>query len=458
MLGVHHVSRDGADYYLSDFAREVPVSAPGQWVGVAAAGLGLQGPVDPAGLRAVLEGRHPRRGRPMGSGRTSVAGFDLTFSAPKSVSVVFALGGADAARSVVTAHAEAVSGALSYMEQHGICAVRRSGSEREVIPTSGAVAALFTHAVNRNRDPHLHSHVVVANLVHGDDGRWSACDARSVTAHRQAASAVYEAQLRAGLSTALQVRWSGGVGRTSEIAGVSPHLLGEFSSRAADIRRRMYDVGARSPRGRRVAWAATRRVKESGTPYGELAAEWRRRARAVGGVMELERAPRQLATRPVLDEHRFAAIISVTPHGGARRRDVVAAFGAAAQDGITACSLERLVAQWVAPGPVGVAEPVLPRGTVVPPNHVLSALGPRPVDPADHEVWVGAARAIDAYRQRWGTDRAGGPLGVDGWPKSLASVSADRLADHLRTARHVDVARVRLGRRSPVEMELGRGH
>ena len=130
-----------------------------------------------------------------------------------------------------------------------------------MIPTSGMVAGQFTHAVSRNGDPHLHSHVVMANLVHGVDGRWTACDRRGLDAHRQAACSVYEAHLRAGLG----VRWTAPPpGRSAEIAGIPPEVLGELSSRGADIRRRMHETGTRSARGRRVAWAATRPAKTTG--------------------------------------------------------------------------------------------------------------------------------------------------------------------------------------------------
>ncbi len=112
MLGIHGVGRDRADYYLSDLARELPVSDPGRWVGAAAERLGLHGAVTPEGLGHLLGGRNPRSGQPVGSGRVSVTAFDLTFSAPKSASVLFALGGEAAARQVVAAHADAVAGAL----------------------------------------------------------------------------------------------------------------------------------------------------------------------------------------------------------------------------------------------------------------------------------------------------------------------------------------------------------
>lgn len=455
MLGVHGVGRDRADYYLSDLARELPVAGAGRWAGSAAAGLGLAGSVRPDDFRRLLESRHPATGVVLGSGRVSVASFDLTFSAPKSASVLFALGGSEVAGAVTDVHRAAVAGSLSYLEQHGITAVRRSGPDRFVVPTSGAAAAEFTHAVNRNGDPHLHSHVLLANLVHGADGRWSACDGRGLHAHRAAAGAVYEAHLRAGLVSALGVRWTTAAGRTAEIVGVGPELIGEFSSRAADIRRHTYETGAHSSRGGRVAWAVTRPRKAPGAPFAEATVHWQRRAMAAGGPFELPLGAGRLAARPsLLDEHRFAGALSLAAHGGARRRDVVAAFGAAAADGVPVAGIERLVAYWVPPGPVGVAEPLRSRGSVVPANRHLRALGPRPVDPDHHAAWLGAARALDAYRDRWGEAHAAEP----GAPsRSLASLPPSRLADHVRTEREVGAARARLGWRAPFVTERGRG-
>jgi conjugative relaxase-like TrwC/TraI family protein len=472
MLGIRRIAAGRADYYLGDLAAELPLDGrgAGRWTGAAACDLGLDGavPVEADQFRSLLAGRHPRTGRPLpleAGGRRRVAGFDLTFSAPKSVSVVFALGGDEVARAVVAAHTEAVAGALGYLEQHGLGATRRRGEgKREVVGTSGFSGALFTHGVNRNLDPHLHSHVVVVNSVHGVDGRWSACDGRGLDAHRAAAGGVYEAHLRHELTSALGVRWDTGTGppgRVPEIAGVSPLLLGEFSSRSAEVRMHAFSHGARSARGRHVAWAATRPAKTAGTPYDELAVEWRRRAGSAvpspGLGQDVGSGPPSAATGHdrvpgSYDEHGFAGAIAVTPHGGAHRRDVVAAFAGSARDGVPAASLDRVTDLWVPETRVGVAEKLTSRRSVVPANHHIRALGPRPVDPADHETWLTAARAIDCYRARWGIERASEPLGAD---RTLSSLPLARLADHLRVARQLDAARVRLGRRAPAEMELG---
>ncbi len=465
MLGIHRVSASGADYYLADLAQELPPNRarPAQWVGQVSANLGLSGAVDPDHLRALLDGQHPRTRDKLGTGRTSVPAFDLTFSAPKSVSLLMGLGGADVAVAVVAAHGDAVGGALSYLETHGVAARRSTLTGREVIPTSGTVGASFTHGVNRNLDPHLHSHVVVANLVHGVDGRWGALDGRGLSAHRLATSMVYEAHLRDGLSKRLGVQWDHIPPLRFEVRGVSPALRGEFSSRSADIHRQMHEWGSRSARASHLAWAATREGKQSGVQFDDLSLEWARRADvadpaglSVAGTL---RPGRATAAEP-LNEHRFRAVLSLSPDGAARRRDVVAAFGTAAGSGAPAETVERLSDLWIHPatvGGVGVAERAGPLRPLVPGGHLLRALGPRPVDPAAHTVWRDAALAVERYRQHWGVTQSADALGVDALPSGLAGASVDRLVDHLRTAQHLETARQRLGWREPRSIEMERG-
>jgi conjugative relaxase-like TrwC/TraI family protein len=470
MLGVHRLTSAGADYYLADMAQELPLPArwdgrAGLWAGRAAVGLGLRGAPDPMALRAVLDGRHPTSGHRLRSDRASVRGFDLTFSAPKSVSVVFALGGDDVARHVVGAHHEGVRGALAYIETHGLSAQRGSGEDRHVVPTTGLVAASFTHGVNRNLDPHLHTHVVMANMVHGLDGRWSACDHRGLSAHRGAASAIYESHLRRELTTRLGVQWAGAPRLGSEVAGVSPLALGEFSSRSADIRRHMSEWGSHSARGAYIAWAATRPEKRAGLDFAELSSHWERQARAVGsdqaGIRALLGRADQRAGAPTLDEHRFGAALSLSPDGGARRRDIAAAFGTAAVGGAHAQSVECLTNLWTPKlserAQIGVAEDVRTLRSVVPGGHLIEALGPRPVHPADHEVWRDAARAIDDYRGRWNVCKGNDVLGTDGLASGISSLPTERLVDHLRTTRHLDAARRQLGWRATPGHEMQRG-
>jgi conjugative relaxase-like TrwC/TraI family protein len=471
MLGVHRLTSRGADYYLEDLAGELPLPAgwaPGRasWVGRAGVGLGLHGAVDPASLRAVLEGRHPTAEWRLRSDRATVRGFDLTFSVPKTVSVVFALGGEDVARQVLAAHLDGVRGALTYLEAHALTAQRGSGEERQIVPTTGLVGASFTHGVSRTLDPHLHTHVVTANLVHGPDRRWSAFDHRGLAAHRGALSAIYESHLRAELSTRLGLRWVGGPRLSADVDGISPFVVGEFSSRSADIRRHMSERGVRSRRGARIAWAATRPAKRGGLDFAELVTDWERRAGSVGSgpgeVAAVLGRGAGRAERQFFDEHRFGASLSLTPDGAARRRDVAAAFGTAALGGAAAASIERLTELWTPTAStraqIGVAEDIHPPRRMVPGPHVLAALGPRPVHEDDHVVWRTAADAIEGYRHRWNVVRGTDALGTQSLTPGISSLSTERLIDHLETVRHIEVARQRLGWRPERghEMALGR--
>jgi len=303
--------------------------------------------------------------------------------------------------------------------------------------------------------------VVMANLVHGVDGRWSACDQRGLTAHRRSAAAVYEAQLRQQLGASLGVAWSHAPMTPAEVRGIPPMAMGEFSSRSSAIRRHMFERGTSSARSNRIAWAVTRPHKVPAIAFDELADEWTRRAASVGvtraDVHDL--FGQAMPDHPTVSEHEFAAALSVAPDGGARRRDVVRAFATASPDGMSSDTLAELTDLWV-PTPaspqVGVAEGVHQRRAMLPSPYELRTLGARPADGPSHLVWRAAAADLGAYRARWGVTEAHDAWGVEGGA-GLSTVSTARLVDHLRTAHRVEVARGRLGRREPTVLELDRG-
>jgi conjugative relaxase-like TrwC/TraI family protein len=181
--------------------------ARGEWLGSAGRELGLSGPVDGEALRRVLAGED-EDGAWLRASRVpvNVAGYDLTFSAPKSVSVVFGLGDVAVRDAVRAAHDRAVREALGYVERTA-AAVRRGAGGVRVEPASGLVAAAFRHRTSRAGDPQLHTHVLVANLGRGPDGRWSALDGRRLYAQARATSFVYQAVLRSELSRRLELEW-----------------------------------------------------------------------------------------------------------------------------------------------------------------------------------------------------------------------------------------------------------
>src|SRR6188474_927564 len=160
----------------------------GQWMGDAAAELGLSGEVGADQLTAMLTGHNPVDGSPLGlravGGRGPVPGFDLTFSAPKSVSLLWGLGSPVAGVEVNAAHRAAVDAALGYLQQEA-CWTRRGAGGAEFVKGNGYLAAAFEHRSSRNGDPQLHTHVLVANATQGPDGRWTRLYHPTIYEHAQ---------------------------------------------------------------------------------------------------------------------------------------------------------------------------------------------------------------------------------------------------------------------------------
>ena len=153
--------------------------SPGRWRGAGARGLGLAsgGRVSRAEFMALMRGLDPRDGsvlRVMGT-RSTVAGFDLTFSAPKSVSVLFAVDDEHVASALLAAHERAVDSALGYLEREA-CWTRRGRDGADRVRGEGFIGAAYRHRMSRAGDPQLHTHVVVANMTCAD-GRYTALDA-----------------------------------------------------------------------------------------------------------------------------------------------------------------------------------------------------------------------------------------------------------------------------------------
>jgi conjugative relaxase-like TrwC/TraI family protein len=267
------------DYYLDGG------EPAGEWLGGGAAILGLQGKVDAESLHRVLAGLDPFSEKPLRATRgTRVPGFDLTFSAPKSVSVLFAIGDERIGRLVQNAHDAAVRDALGYLERVAVTA-RRGAGGREEIAGDGLVAAAFRHRTSRAGDPQVHTHVLIANLVRGTDGRWSALDTRRIYTEAQTAGFIYEARLRAELTAALGVEWAPIRKGIADIAGMPTGVLRAFSRRRAEIEAELRKRGEWTASAARAATLETRRAKDRLVDPRRLVAEWRERA-AINGLDE----------------------------------------------------------------------------------------------------------------------------------------------------------------------------
>src|SRR4051795_13203837 len=179
--------------------------APGEWIGGGAQGLGLDGIATGGQLRALLEGRDPTTGEMLRSRAVHVTGWDVTYSPPKSVSVLHAAGDPRVTAETLAAHRAAVRSALRYLESDA-CWTRRGAGGTIRLVGEGYVAAEYVHRVSRAGDAQLHSHVVIANMTRAD-GRWTTLDGKALYAHLKTAPALYHAELRAELTRRLGVGW-----------------------------------------------------------------------------------------------------------------------------------------------------------------------------------------------------------------------------------------------------------
>jgi conjugative relaxase-like TrwC/TraI family protein len=269
---------------------------PGRWWGRGANRLGLSDEIDPEGFLAVMAGHDPATERDLGRrmGEESVRGYDATFSAPKSVSVMFALGDPDVRQQAVEAHERAVEAVLGWVETHAHTRMRRRG-HIVCVDTEGIVVGVFRQHTSRKLDPQLHTHAVIANRVRAPDGRWLALDARTIKVDQRTLSALYHATLRSEMTRRLGVRWEPPEHGIAEIADIDPGILTEFSQRTTDLLRRLDEKLARfrvdlareptpSERWRleREAAIDSRPVKPHGTSATELSQEWQERVRALG--------------------------------------------------------------------------------------------------------------------------------------------------------------------------------
>jgi conjugative relaxase-like TrwC/TraI family protein len=309
VLSIGKLAPGQHEYYLDTVARGTEEyytaegEAPGRWTGRAARRLGLAGEVTAEDLGAVLSGRDPDGGERLvaAQGRSRTSGFDCTFSAPKSVSLLWALGSPEVARQVREAHDAAVDAALAVLEDEASRARRGRGGLVQ-LDANGFVAAAFRHRTSRAGDPQLHTHVLVANLAHVDgEDRWTALDARPLYAWAKTAGYLYEAQLRVELTRRLGVAWEAPRRGIAEIAAIPKAVLRHFSRRGSQIEAHLAETGMAGGKAAQVATYATRTAKDRTTAVFQLFTEWRQRAAAAG-----------------LDDDRLAAV-----WGGTARHDTV---------------------------------------------------------------------------------------------------------------------------------------
>lgn len=281
-----------AAYYAKDNYYTADQSAEhSEWGGEGAARLELFGKVDAAAFEAILSGKLPNGVTLSGGAGEHVAGMDLTFSAPKSVSLV-ALVGKD--ERVIAAHLDAVRTTMAWAEKN-LAYARQGANGRETLATGNLVYALFPHDASRAQDPQLHVHAVIANATQRPDGQWRALRATALYKENTLIGAIYNAELRASLEKLGYATELTGKHGSFEISGIDRATIEQWSTRHNEIVAIAKDLDIASPEGLRAIAERSRDAKEH-LSHRELAGHWDRLA-----------TDRGLDLSPLIDAAREAA-------------------------------------------------------------------------------------------------------------------------------------------------------
>jgi conjugative relaxase-like TrwC/TraI family protein len=295
----------------------------GEWQGKLADRFGLSGPVDAVQFARLSEGQHPITGEQMvrhravqeyetESGKTVKpvehrAGWDATFSAPKSVSLTALVGGDQRVRE---AHRHAVTVALQELERY---TQARMGGNNAAETTGRFVAAKFEHDTARPVEgyaaPQLHTHAVVFNITEREDGSTRALQARSLFNTQQFATAIYQSELTFQLRN-LGYQIEAGRSGAPEIKGYTTEYLEASSPRSQQIREYLEANGFQGPAAAQIAAHGTRDGKEIHSTTEAMAAHYKIAAvhghQAAAVVAEAQERQRAQMMERVVDVPRRA--------------------------------------------------------------------------------------------------------------------------------------------------------
>lgn len=283
MLSVAAIGSSGAassyytkdNYYTADAAQETSL-----WAGDGAEKAGLTGEVGIEEFKAILDGKMPD-GTELGAGNGKHrAGFDLTFSAPKTLSMLAYIGGDER---LLEANMKATKATIAWVEKN-LAETRMKGADGKIesVKTGNLVVALFQHDTNRNQDPQAHIHAVIANATQGPDGKWRALWNGKIWQAYSTIASVYNAQLRTEVEKlGYKIEPTGKHGQF-EISGISRDAVMAFSTRRAEVLEAFSQLTHQNDQTRDAVTIKTRARKPEVENRAELRAEWEARALALG--------------------------------------------------------------------------------------------------------------------------------------------------------------------------------
>lgn len=282
MLSVANVRSPSAAaaYFAADnYYTGADADRSGIWTGKGAERLGLEGRVSAEQFDALLRGELPGGIQVGNAGQSHRPGTDLTFSLPKSWSLLALVGGD---KRIIEAYRRAVVETLRWAETNA--AQTRMGSKEGYgkVATDNLTIGLFQHDTNRNQEPNLHFHAVVANVTQGPDGKWRALRNDKLWSFNTLLNSMTMARFR--MSVEKMGYEAGPVGKHGnfEAAGITREQVMAFSSRREEVLDAVRQLGENSPKARDVAVLDTRKSKAPVRDREGLLGEWQQSAGEVG--------------------------------------------------------------------------------------------------------------------------------------------------------------------------------
>lgn len=291
MLSIGAMKNGQAEYYLSlsreDYYLEGGEPA-GKWLGDGAIALRLGETVKAADLKNLFKGFCPNGKKLVqNAGKENrQPGWDLTFSAPKSVSVLWSQVDGEQQVAIQQAHEKAVEAAIRFLEKE--YATSRVGKGGVEITKAKMVVAAFEHSCSRALDPQLHTHALVLNIGVDDMGKTRSLVSRSLYQAKMLAGAYYRAALAYQLRSSMQLKTYRPLNRRNEretwfeVTGVSKAVMQHFSKRREEILEQLGSVGLDTASAAAYATLSTRSIKDVVPPRSELKARWTEEGNSVG--------------------------------------------------------------------------------------------------------------------------------------------------------------------------------
>ncbi|KXI26784.1 MobF family relaxase [Paraglaciecola hydrolytica] len=258
---------DDENYYLSD-------ALLGVCHGKLKDHFKLANGIDHTSFENILTAKHPKTGSKLFDANQNIkrAGWDLTFSAPKSVSLQWASSNEMERKQIENAQTEAVKSTIDYIERY-IAGVKRGKNGEKKESSKAILAVIVNHFVSRELEPQIHSHTVIPNVTLAEDGKLMAIDSRKFYTNQKVIGAIYRSQLAKNLlDLGIELEKDG---ESFRLQNIPRELESQFSTRTQQIKRELKNRGVKTSASNQgdLIKLATRKIKKS-VSLSELLPIW----------------------------------------------------------------------------------------------------------------------------------------------------------------------------------------